>query len=157
MHSSDDYKDRKVLIVMFICNHCPYVQAVRQRLVDLQASYNPTDVQFIGINANDWTEYPDDSPEEMKKTIQEFGINFPYLYDESQETARAYNAQCTPDIFVFDQERKLAYHGRIDDNWKEANKVTRRELKEAIDALLAEKRPALEQHPCMGCSIKWKS
>jgi peroxiredoxin len=157
LHSTDDYKDRKVLVVMFICNHCPYVQAVRQRLIDLQEGYDPKIVQFIGINANDWSEYPDDSPEEMKKAIQEFGINFPYLYDESQQTARAYQAQCTPDIFVFDQDRKLAYHGRIDDNWKEVSKVTRRELKEAIDALLAGKRPAAEQHPCMGCSIKWRS
>lgn len=156
MHSTDDYQDRKALVVMFICNHCPYVQAVRQRLIDLQASYNPTDVQCIGINANDWSQYPDDSPEAMKKTILEFGINFPYLYDETQQTARAYQAQCTPDIFVFDHARKLAYHGRIDDHWKEPDKVTRRELKEAIDALLRGEKPDEPQHPCMGCSIKWR-
>jgi peroxiredoxin len=157
IHSSDEFRDRKVLVVMFICNHCPYVQAVRQRLIDLQAGYDPRDMQLIGINANDWAQYPDDSPEEMKKAIQELGINFPYLYDESQQIAKAYSAQCTPDIFVFDQERKLAYHGRIDDNWKEADKVTRHELKEAIDALLRGEKPPEPQHPCMGCSIKWRT
>lgn len=157
IHGSEDYADRKVLVIMFICNHCPYVQAVRGRLIKLQAAYDPKVVQFIGINSNDFIQYPDDSPEEMKKAIQEFGINFPYLVDETQEVAKQYKAQCTPDIFVFDEKQQLVYHGRIDDNWKDETKVTKQELKEAIDALLRGEEPSSEQHPCMGCSIKWKS
>lgn len=156
LHSPADYANRKVLVIMFICNHCPYVQAVRQRLIDLQANYDPQEVQLIGINANDWSDYPDDSPEEMKKAIEKFGINFPYLYDESQETAQAFQAQCTPDIYVFDQTHKLAYHGRIDDNWQEPDKATTTELKDAIDTLLRGEKPSPDQHPSMGCSIKWK-
>ncbi len=144
-HSSDEYADRKVLIVMFICNHCPYVQGIRNQLIDLQAGFDSKEVQCIGINSNDAGEYPDDSPEEMKKAIQEFGINFPYLVDETQEVAKKYQAQCTPDIFVFDAEKRLAYHGRV------------QELKAAIDALLRGGKPSEEQHPSMGCSIKWKS
>ncbi len=156
IHSEKDYADRKVLVIMFICNHCPYVQAVRQRLIDLQASYDPNDVQLIGINSNDAKEYPDDSPTEMKKAIREFGINFPYLIDESQEVAKKYQAQCTPEIFVFCRGI-LAYHGRVDDSWKDQKKVTRQELKEAIDALLRGEKPAPEQQFSIGCSIKWKT
>jgi thiol-disulfide isomerase/thioredoxin len=142
---------------MFICNHCPYVQAIRERLIALQASYDPHVVQLIGINANDATNYPDDSPEAMTKAIAEFGINFPYLIDESQEVAQSYQAQCTPDIYVFDQERKLAYHGRLDDNWKEPEKVTKQELKAAIDTLLRGEPAPIEQIFSIGCSIKWKA
>lgn len=165
IHSPADYADRKVLVVMFICNHCPYVQAIRDRLIALQANYDPQVVQLIGINANNAAEYPDDSPEEMKKAIKEFGINFPYLIDESQAVARAYQAQCTPDLYVFSQATNyqllttnfsLAYHGRLDDNWKDPNKVTKQELKEAIDSLLQGKLPSSEQLSSMGCSIKWK-
>jgi len=155
-YSDTDFKDRKVLIIMFICNHCPYVKAVRDRLIDLQESYDNKEVQFIGINANDANNYPNDSPEAMKIAVEEFGINFPYLFDASQATAKAYQAQCTPDIYVFDDDRKLAYHGRIDDNPQEPDKVTKQELKQAIDALLAGERPSADQKPTMGCSIKWK-
>lgn len=157
LHSPSDYADRKVLVVMFICNHCPYVQAIRERLIALQASYDPREVQLIGINANDAEKYPDDSPEAMKKAIVEFGINFPYLIDESQDVARSYQAQCTPDIYVFDRERKLAYHGRLDDNWKEPENVTKQELKEAIDALVRGEPAPEKQIFSIGCSIKWKS
>lgn len=155
-HADTDYTDRQVLVVIFMCNHCPYVQAVHSRLTALQAQYDQNDVQFIGINANDWDNYPDDSPEMMKQTIQDWGINFPYLYDETQETARAYQAQCTPDIYVFDADRTLAYHGRIDDNWKDPSQVTKQELKAAIDALLEGNQPSDEQYPTIGCSIKWR-
>jgi len=156
LHSPADYADRKVLIIMFICNHCPYVQAIRERLVKLQSIYDSKIVQFIGINANDAEKYPDDNLEGMKKTIAEWGINFPYLIDESQEVAKSYQAQCTPDIYVFNQDRKLAYHGRLDDNWKEPEKVTRQELKEAIDALVAGRQPDAKQNFSIGCSIKWR-
>jgi peroxiredoxin len=156
MRSHTDYADRQVLVVIFMCNHCPYIKAIQERLIALQENYNSSEVQLIGINANDWENYPDDSPEMMKQTINDWGINFPYLYDESQETAKAYQAQCTPDIFVFDKDRKLAYHGRVDDNWQEPKKITKEELKEAIDSLLAGEKPSEDQHHSIGCSIKWK-
>lgn len=156
LHSPADYSDAKALVIIFMCNHCPYVKAVQERLIALQASFNNQDVQFIGINANDWNEYPADSPESMKQTIQDWGINFPYLYDESQETAKAYQAQCTPDIYVFDQARKLAYHGRIDDNWQNPEEVTKEELKQALEDTVVGKKPADDQNPTIGCSIKWR-
>ncbi len=166
-HSENDYADRKVLVLIFMCNHCPYIKAIQERLISLQANYDSSEVQLIGINSNDWEKYPDDSPEAMKQTIEDWGINFPYLYDESQETAKAYQAQCTPDIFVFANSSflqkedvtggfKLAYHGRVDDNWQEPEKVTKQELKEAIDTILDGKNPSKDQHHSIGCSIKWK-
>ncbi|MGE3340395.1 MAG: thioredoxin family protein [Candidatus Altimarinota bacterium] len=171
IHSSSDYADRKVLVVIFMCNHCPYIQAVQERLIALQEFFSPTEVQFIGINSNDFTRYPDDSPEAMKKTIAEWGINFPYLIDEEQSVAKAYQAQCTPDIYVFSKTQapneattyhlqptafSLAYHGRIDDNWKDPQAVTKQELKEAIESLLKNEKPPEDQKSSMGCSIKWK-
>ncbi|QQR83525.1 thioredoxin family protein [Candidatus Peregrinibacteria bacterium] len=157
MHSPSDYADKKVLGVMFICNHCPYVKAVFDRLIQIQNDYADKGVQLIGINSNDANEYPDDSIENMKLEVQNRQISFPYLQDESQEVGKAYQAQCTPDIYVFDAERKLAYHGRIDDNWQEPEKVTRHELREALDHLLAGEPAQADQKPTMGCSIKWKS
>lgn len=155
-HSTSDFRDRKVLVIIFMCNHCPYIQAVKDRLIALQEYFDPEEVQLIGINSNDYTKYPDDSPEAMKETIARWGINFPYLIDEEQEVAKEYQAQCTPDIFVFDQARKLAYHGRIDDNWKEPEAVTKEELKEAIEDLLNNRTPSADQKSSMGCSIKWR-
>ncbi|MDP2691343.1 MAG: thioredoxin family protein [bacterium] len=177
LHCPSDFAGRKVLVIIFMCNHCPYIHAVIDRLVELQNSYEPQDVQLIGINANDWSHYPDDSPEKMKEFITERKISFPYLYDEKQEIAKAYQAVCTPDIFVFGsyseaggasplvrgrgleggEEKRLAYHGRIDDNWKEPEKVTKKDLKVAIDSLLKGEKPAQEQYSSMGCSIKWKA
>lgn len=157
IHRSRDYTEAKVLVIIFMCNHCPYVQAVLERLIELQACYDHQEVRLIGINANNWEAYPEDSPEEMKKMISGRGVNFPYLYDETQEVAREYQAQCTPDIFVFDQGRTLAYHGRIDDNWKDPIKVKNKELKHAIDTILGGKKPREEQYPSIGCSIKWRS
>jgi len=152
----DDFRDRPVLVVMFICNHCPYVQAVEDRYVALAREYGPRGVQFVGICANDPTDYPDDRPERLLARWREKRYGFPYLVDETQEVARAFDAVCTPDVYVYDRERRLAYHGRIDDNWKEPSRVTRRELAAALDALLAGRRPAAEQHHSLGCSIKWK-
>lgn len=146
----------KILIVVFMCNHCPYVRAVLDRLIAIQKDYGDLGVRIVGINSNDSSLYPDDSFENMKVLVAEKGVNFVYLYDESQEVARAYNAQCTPDIFVYDEKRLLVYHGRIDDNWKELSLVMRNELREALDALLAGKSPSSDQKPSMGCSIKWK-
>ena len=151
------FVDKKVLVVIFMCNHCPYVQACFDRLIALQKEFGGRGVQLVGINSNDAVEYPDDSFEMMKKFAVEKGHNFPYLRDESQAAAKAYDAVCTPDIFVYDKKRGLAYHGRLDDNWKEPQNVTRRELAEALEALLSGKTPSHEQNPSMGCSIKWKA
>jgi len=145
-----------VLVVMFICNHCPYVQAVEDRILALQREYAPRGVQLVGICSNDPTDYPEDRPESLLRRWREKSYGFPYLVDETQEVARAFGAACTPDVYVFDRARRLAYHGRIDDNWKEPAKVTRRELAAALDALLAGKEPPREQAHAIGCSIKWR-
>jgi peroxiredoxin len=155
-HARDDFRERPVLVVMFICNHCPYVQAVEDRIVALQREYAPRGVQLVGICSNDPTDYPDDHPTRLLTRWREKGYGFPYLVDDTQDVARAFGAVCTPDIYVFDRERRLAYHGRIDDNWKEPGKVTRRELAAALDALLAGRPPAPEQLHSIGCSIKWR-
>ena len=155
-HARDDFREKAVLVVMFICNHCPYVQAVEDRIVSLQREYAPRGVQLVGICSNDPTDYPDDHPTRLLARWREKGYGFPYLVDETQDVARSFLAVCTPDLYVFDRERRLAYHGRIDDNWKEPGKVTRRELAAALDALLAGRRPALEQQHSLGCSIKWR-
>lgn len=157
IHSTSDFNDRKILVIIFMCNHCPYIQAVKDRLIALQEYFNPEEVQLIGINSNDFIKYPDDSPEAMKEIIATWGINFPYLIDEDQKVAKEYQAQCTPDIYVFDQDRTLAYHGRIDDNWKDPDAVTKEELKEATKEILMNQKPSFDQKPSMGCSIKWKA
>ncbi len=154
--SLNSFSDKKVLVVMFICAHCPYVLAVEDRLVQLRKNYSEQPVQFVGICANDPTDYPADKPENLKKHADEKDYGFPYLVDDTQEVAKAYGAVCTPDIYVYGADRTLAYHGRIDDSWKEPENVTRQELKAAIDALLIGKTPTAEQLPSMGCSIKWK-
>ena len=152
----DDFDGADVLVVMFICNHCPYVKAVLDRLLELGRSWDDDEVAFVAISANDATRYPDDSFDNMKQLADTKDFPFPYLYDESQETARAYGAECTPDFFVYDDDRQLAYAGRLDDNWKEPDEVEQRELYDAITALLDGERPDEDQHPSMGCSIKWK-
>lgn len=152
-YSLASFADKKVLVVIFMCNHCPYVLAVLERLNNLAQEFAERGVQFVGINSNDATDYPADSFEKMK----DLPVNFPYLRDESQEIATKYHAVCTPDIFVFDAERKLKYHGRIDDNWQQAEKVEHEELKSALEKILAgEEIPREQQNPAMGCSIKWK-
>lgn len=155
-HALADYKDAKVLVIVFMCNHCPYVQATWARLNALQEKYKGQSVQFVGINSNLNPEYPDETFKKMKEYAQKFAMKFPYLQDESQEVAKLYNAQCTPDIFVYDGERKLAYHGRVDDNWKVPEKVTKHELDEAIVTLLKGEKLPEDEHPSMGCSIKWR-
>ena len=150
------FKEAKVLVLVFMCNHCPYVKAVWQRLIDLQEEFGARGVKLVGINANAANlDYEEDSFENMQKEFAERKMNFPYLIDADQKIAREYKAQCTPDIFVYGNERKLAYHGRIDDNWKDENKVTKRELAQAIEAILKGEKIAEPQYPSMGCSIKW--
>lgn len=156
IYSLDSFKDKRVLIVMFICNHCPYVQAVENRIIQLARYFENKSVQFAGICSNDPTDYPDDRPEKLKERWLKKDYRFPYLIDESQDAARAYGAVCTPEFYVFDEKRKLIYRGQLDDNWKEPDKVTREDLKQAVEALLSGKAPLQDQKPSMGCSIKWK-
>lgn len=155
--SSSDFFEKKVLVVMFICNHCPYVRAIEDRLIQLSVDYSSKSVQLVGICSNDPTDYPDDRPENLLKRWKEKKYGFPYLIDQKQDVAKAFGAVCTPDIFVYGTDRKLEYHGQIDNNWKEPEKVTRKDIHEAIDALLAGKKPDSKQIPSMGCSIKWKN
>jgi len=154
--SLDSFSDAELLIVVFTCNHCPYAVASEDRLLEIQADYRDKGVRLVAISANDAAKYPDDSFDEMKKRAAEKRFNFPYLYDESQEVARAYDAACTPDIFVFDRDRKLIYNGRIDDNWQKPAEVTRRDLRAVLDAALKGESVDFEHVPSMGCSIKWK-
>jgi peroxiredoxin len=155
-YGRDDFATAPVLVVMFICNHCPYVKAVEDRLIELNRQYGPRGVQFVGVCSNDAVSYPDDAFDALAERWRTKGYGFPYLHDESQAVARAFGAVCTPDIYVYDRDRQLAYRGRIDDSWKDPGKVTRHELAEALDALLAGRRPAADQKPTLGCSIKWR-
>ena len=154
--SLDSFSEAELLVVVFTCNHCPYAIASEDRLLEIQADYRDKGVRLVAISANDAAKYPDDSFDEMKKRAAEKRFTFPYLYDESQAVARAYDAACTPDIFVFDRDRKLMYNGRIDDNWQKPAEVTRRDLRAVLDAALAGKSVDFEHVPSMGCSIKWK-
>jgi peroxiredoxin len=152
----DDFAQASVLAVMFICNHCPYVKAVEDRIIGLARAFGPRGAQLVGICSNDAAHYPDDAFDKLRERWLDKGYGFPYLHDESQAVAHAFDAVCTPDIFVYDRDRRLAYRGRIDDSWKDETKVTRRELGDALEALLAGKAPSAVQRPSMGCSIKWR-
>jgi peroxiredoxin len=155
-HSLDGLADKPVLVVVFSCNHCPYVQAYEDRLVAIQRDYGGRGVQLIAINSNDDVNYPEDSFEQMVARAKARGFNFLYLRDNSQATARAYGATHTPQLFVFDQDRKLRYTGKIDDNWQNPGAVTRHYLRDVIEALLAGRAPAEAQTHAIGCTIKWK-
>ncbi len=157
LHSPNDFKDNDIIIIIFMCNHCPYVKGVIDRFVDFQERYKDKGVQLIGINSNDPTVYTEDSFENMKLFAGTHKINFPYLIDESQVTARNYDAVCTPDIYVYDKNKTLKYRGRFDNNWKEEEKVTEKDLEKAVNLLLEGKEINFTQIPSMGCSIKWKS
>jgi len=155
-YSEHEFANAKALLVMFICNHCPYVVAVEDRLLELARRTQDKGAKFLAICANDPTDHPDDHFDELRKRWQTKSYPFPYLQDLSQSTAKAFGAVCTPDFFLYDSNQKLAYRGRLDDSWKNPEKVTRRELESAIEALLAGGRPPTDQVPSMGCSIKWK-
>jgi peroxiredoxin len=144
------------LLVVVMCNHCPYVQAVDDRINALAKAYEGR-CGVLGINANDALTYPEDSFEAMRKRAKAKGYVFPYLWDEEQVVARALGATCTPDFFLYDSHRRLVYRGRMDDNWKDAARVTREDLKEAIEGLLAGQDPLEVQLPSMGCSLKWRT
>ena len=153
----DDIAGEKATLVMFICNHCPFVVHILDGLMDFARDYPAPDVGMVAISANDVASYPQDGPDKMKALAQEKGFPFPYLYDETQDTARAYDAACTPDFFLFDQQRTLVYRGRFDAaSPGNAEPVTGAELRAAVDALLAGQQPPSQQHPSIGCNIKWK-
>jgi peroxiredoxin len=152
----DDFSGLPALGVFFYCNHCPYAQAIEERLVKLDIDYRDQGFRFVAISPNDAATYPEDSFEKMQARARKHNYGFPYLYDEDQSVARAFGAVCTPDLYVFDANRRLAYHGRIDDSPMDGDKVRRRELREAVDALLRGERVSEHQNPSIGCSIKWK-
>lgn len=156
VYQSDVLMGEKGLLVIFTCNHCPYAKAVWPRTIKLAEYAKRLGINTVGINPNIHPDYPEDAPEVMKQRIKEWGISFPYLIDETQHVAAAFKAQCTPDIYLFDRNQKLVYHGRIDDNWQDESKVTREELKEAITNLAEGKPISEKQFPSMGCSIKWR-
>jgi len=155
--SVEDFSDARALLVMFICNHCPFVKHVRDELVKLATDYRSKGVAVVAINSNDWSTYSDDSPARMEKEAREYGYPFAYLYDETQEVARAYRAACTPDFYLFDADRKLAYRGQLDDS-RPGNEVpvNGKDLRAALDALLGGKPVPGEQRPSLGCNIKWR-
>ena len=153
-----DFRDRSALLVLFICNHCPYVKHIRTGLAQLARDYLPKQVAIIGINSNDVANYPEDSPAKMKAEVKSAGYTFPYLYDESQAVAKAYRAACTPDLYLFDQNHRLVYRGQFDDS-RPGNgiPVTGRDLRAALDAVLAGKPVLPDQKASVGCNIKWKA
>ena len=144
------------LIIVFTCNHCPYAQAIWERVISIADQAEKLGIKTVAINPNIHQDYPEDSPEEMKKLIQKLEIKFPYLVDEIQQTAKEYKAQCTPDIYLLDNDGKLVYHGRVDDNWQDKHSVTSHELLAAVNALANGLEINKEQKPSLGCSIKWR-
>ncbi|CEK10594.1 thioredoxin family protein [Legionella hackeliae] len=154
----NDNWDSKATVIMFICNHCPYVRHISHALTKLAQDYLSKGVSFLAINSNDVEAYPADSPENMKKIALEQNYPFPYLYDETQEVAKAYQAACTPDFYIFDSDLLLAYRGQFDDS-RPGNDiaVTGSDIRQALDNLLAKKPISTEQKPSLGCNIKWKN
>ena len=152
-----DLKDAPTLLVMFICNHCPYVQHVAYTIAKVGRDYQKKGLAVVAINSNDAQSHPADSPAMMRQEVKRVGYTFPYLYDESQSVAKAYRAACTPEFYVFDKQRKLAYRGRLDGS-SPGNPVppSGNELTAALDAVIAGKSPSPDQKPSMGCNIKWK-
>jgi peroxiredoxin len=149
------YFKKDMLVIMFTCNHCPYVKAYESRMIALQEEFKG-DTQFVAINSNDDENYPEDSYENMIKRAKEKGYNFPYLRDDAQDVAKEYGAQTTPHTFLFDKERRLRYQGRMDDNWENPGAVREHYLKDAIAALRDNKRIVKKETPVIGCSVKWK-
>ena len=155
-HALADYADKECLVVIFSCNHCPYVRAWEDRMVEIQTDYSDQGVQLIVINANDAVKYPSDNFDNMKVRAWEKGFSFPYLRDETQAVARAYGAARTPEVFCFDREGALKYHGAIDDNYDDPGAVQNHYLRDALDAVLAGQNPAPAETVPVGCTIKWK-
>jgi len=155
--SVSDFNGAPALLVVFMCNHCPYVKHIRSGLAQLARDYQPRGVVVVGISSNDVANYPADSPAKMAEEAKAAGYTFPYLYDETQQVAKDYRAACTPDIFLFDEDQRLAYRGQMDDS-RPSNgvPVTGKDLRAALDAVLAAKPVSAVQKPSIGCNIKWK-
>ena len=151
-----DLKSEVATVVLFICNHCPYVKHINSKLVEVANKYKTKGVRFVAISSNDVETYPQDSPDNMKKVANEEKYPFPYLYDETQEVAKAYEAECTPDIFVFDAELKCVYRGQFDDSRPNKGVATGKDLSDALDSIIAGEKVSKEQKPSVGCNIKWK-
>jgi peroxiredoxin len=153
-----DFESHKGLLVIFMCNHCPYVKHIRAALAEFARSNASSGIGIVGINSNDVSTHPADSPEKMREEVQAAGYSFPYLFDESQEVARRYKAACTPDFFLYDGAKRLVYRGQFDDS-RPGNdiEVTGRDLQSAVDALLNGEPPLEDQKPSVGCNIKWKA
>ena len=157
IHTLADFDSAPALLVVFMCNHCPHVKHVAEELAKLAREYQERGVAVVGINSNDFEHYPDDSPEKMAEEIRQRGYTFPYLTDERQDVAKAYRAACTPDFYVFDKEQRLVYRGQMDDS-RPSNHVpvTGKDLRAALDAVLAGQPVPEHQRPSLGCNIKWK-
>lgn len=156
--SLSSFADKKALLVMFICRHCPFVKHIQAQLAQLGKDYLTTNLGIVAISANDAQKYPDDAPDSLKVMATELDFQFPLCYDETQETAKAYTAACTPDFFLFDEARKLVYRGQLDDSRPSNGKpVTGADLRAAIDEVLAGKSITSDQKPSVGCNIKWKA
>lgn len=156
--SRDDFHGAPALLVIFMCNHCPYVIHIADELAQLTAEYQSRGVAIVGINANDSSSYPADSPEQMVHEAEKRGYVFPYLYDETQEVARSYRAACTPDFFLFDADRRLVYRGQLDESRPKSDvPVTGRDLRAALNAVLSGQPVPEPQKASLGCNIKWKS
>ncbi len=156
-YKSSELFGERGLLVVFTCNHCPYAIAVWPRVIRLAKYAKGMRINTVAINPNINPDFPDDAPDKMIEKIKELGIEFPYLVDEKQATAKAFKAQCTPDIYLFNKDKKLCYHGRIDDNWQDESQVTREELKEALNNMVTGQPLDPVQRPTMGCSIKWNN
>lgn len=152
----DPFNGKKALLVIFICNHCPYVKKIKEGLVAYAEEYMPKGVGIVAISSNDVKNYPEDGPDKMREDAKRLGYRFPYLYDETQDVAKAYRAACTPDFFLFDSNQELVYRGQFDDSRPNDGKpVTGRDLREATDRVLAGEPVSEEQMPSIGCNIKW--
>ncbi len=155
--SLNDFSDNKALLVMFICRHCPYVVHVQEELARMGKDYKDENIDIVAISSNDPDYDSDDRPERLKEMAEDLDFNFPYLFDETQEVAKAFTAACTPDFFLFDKDKQLVYRGQLDDSRPGSGQpVTGKDLREAIDAVLVEKPVSKEQRPSSGCNIKWK-
>ena len=153
-----DFRGAPAALVIFMCNHCPFVKHVAAGLADLAREYQARGVAVVGISSNDVTSHPADSPEQMVAEVEQRGYTFPYLYDETQEVAKAYRAACTPDFYVFDKDQKLVYRGQMDASRPDSGiPVTGQDLRAALDAVLAGKKVPEPQKPSIGCNIKWKA
>jgi peroxiredoxin len=157
LYSLSSFAGKTALLIMFICRHCPYVEHVEHELAKIGRDYTDTGLGIIGISSNDPAQYPDDAPPRLKEMAERLSFTFPFCFDETQDVAKAYRAACTPDFYLFDRERRLVYRGQLDDSRPGNNKpVTGRDLRAAIDAVLAGKPVDSKQKASVGCSIKWK-